>query len=289
MRLPFWIKEALHRSRALSAKKTGCTGHMTKLHRLHTVCEEAQCPNQPYCYAKPTAAFLILGDICTRNCRFCAVEHGIPSMLDSDEPMRIAAAAEAMELRYVVITSVTRDDLSDGGAHQFSSTIKAIRQRLPHACIEVLIPDFQGNESALESVLAAAPDVLNHNIETVPRLYANVRPEADYSRSIHLLTCAKKIAPHIKTKSGLMVGLGERLDEVIEVFHDLRCAGCDALTVGQYLMPTKKHLPVVEYIHPNMFIELEQRAKELGFCAVASGPLVRSSMNAEALFLNGNE
>jgi lipoic acid synthetase len=288
MRLPFWIKEALHRSRALSAK-TGSAGHMTKLHRLHTVCEEAQCPNQPYCYAKPTAAFLILGDICTRNCRFCAVEHGIPSMLDPDEPMRIAVAAEAMELRYVVITSVTRDDLSDGGAHQFSATIKAIRQRLPHTRIEVLIPDFQGNESALQSVLAAAPDVLNHNIETVPRLYAEVRPEADYSRSIHLLSCAKKIAPHIKTKSGLMVGLGERLDEVIEVFHDLRYAGCDALTIGQYLMPTKKHLPVVEYIHPDMFIELEQRAKKLGFCAVASGPLVRSSMNAEELFLNSNE
>ena len=252
--------------------------------RLHTVCEEARCPNQHYCFSKPTAAFLILGDACTRNCGFCSVEHRSPLPPDPLEPGRVAEAAADMQLRYVVITSVTRDDLPDGGAAHFAAAITAVRLRLPDARIEVLIPDFQGDRAALRTVLAARPDVLNHNVETVPRLYPDVRPQARYERSIALLKTAKEYAPHVMTKSGLMAGLGERYDEVLEVLGDLRTAGCDAVTIGQYLRPTKKHLPVVEYIHPDVFAELGLYAKALGFSSVSSGPLVRSSMNAEENF-----
>jgi lipoic acid synthetase len=212
------------------------------------------------------------------------VEHRIPSVPDPAEPALVADAAVELGLRYVVITSVTRDDLPDGGARHFAATIRAMRERVPDARIEVLIPDFCGDESALRLVLDALPDVLNHNVETVPRLYPTVRPQADYLQSLHLLRRAKELCPGVRTKSGLMVGLGEQREEIEAVLSDLREAGCDALTIGQYLRPTKKHLPVVEYIHPHVFAELELVAEKLGFCSVASGPLVRSSMNAEELF-----
>lgn len=284
MRLPDWIKEATrmqHGSRVHAR-----ADHAVRARHLHTVCEEARCPNQRYCFAKPTATFLILGDACTRNCGFCSVDHRIPCMPDPAEPRLVADAAAEMGLRHVVITSVTRDDLADGGAGHFAATIGAVRTRVPGARIEVLVPDFRGDDDALRLVLHAGPDVLNHNVETVPRLYPTVRPQADYRQSLRLLRQAKAVSPGVRTKSGLMVGLGERREEVEAVLHDLREAGCDALTIGQYLRPTKKHLPVVEYIHPDVFAEFEQIASKLGFVSVASGPLVRSSMNAEELFRN---
>jgi len=282
MRIPSWIKEATRAQRASSEKH--CADRTVRKHRLHTVCEAARCPNQRYCYAKPTATFLILGDACTRNCGFCSVSHRAPAAPDPAEPLMVADAAVAMGLRYIVITSVTRDDLPDGGAGHFAATIRAVRYRLPEARIEVLIPDFRGDGDSLRTVLDAAPDVLNHNVETVPRLYPTVRPQADYRQSLTLLRFAKELFPAVLTKSGLMVGLGEQAEEVEAVLRDLRRAGCDFLTIGQYLRPTKKHLPVVEYIHPDIFAELGQLAKTLGFRLVASGPLVRSSMNAEENF-----
>lgn len=273
MRLPEWIKTP---SSDLHTVKRVLRGH-----RLLTVCEEARCPNKGLCFSKPTATFMILGDICTRNCGFCSVKSGIPLPIDRDEPERVSKAAYEMGLRHVVITSVTRDDLFDGGASQFAETIKAVRRRLPEAKIEVLTPDFKGDESSLKTVLDAKPDVFNHNMETVRRLYYKVRPEADYERSLNVLRNAKKLFPHIKTKSGLMLGLGETIDEVIELLNDLRKVRCDFLTIGQYLRPSKKNLPVVEYIKPEIFEELKEIANDLGFKFVASGPLVRSSMNAE--------
>lgn len=273
MRLPEWIKTP---SSDLHTVKRVLRGH-----RLLTVCEEARCPNKGLCFSKPTATFMILGDICTRNCGFCSVKSGIPWPIDRDEPERVSKAAYEMGLRHVVITSVTRDDLFDGGASQFAETIKAVRRRLPEAKIEVLTPDFKGDESSLKTVLDAKPDVFNHNMETVRRLYYKVRPEADYERSLNVLRNAKKLFPHIKTKSGLMLGLGETIDEVIELLNDLRKVRCDFLTIGQYLRPSKKNLPVVEYIKPEIFEELKDIANDLGFKFVASGPLVRSSMNAE--------
>jgi lipoic acid synthetase len=224
---------------------------------------------------------MILGDHCTRDCGFCSVKSGSPSFVDAEEPERVAEAAYEMGLRYVVITSVTRDDLPDGGALQFAKTIRAVKSKLPDTKVEVLTPDFKGDVNSLKIVLDAGPDVFNHNMETIKRLYDVVRPQADYECSINVLRNAKKIAPDIKTKSGMMLGLGETLDEVIDLFKDLRNAGCDFLTVGQYLRPTKKNLPVVEYIRPEIFDEIKKKAIELGFEFVASGPLVRSSMNAE--------
>ncbi len=227
---------------------------------------------------------MILGDRCTRNCGFCSVTPDSPQPPDPTEPERVAKAAAEMGLRYVVITSVTRDDLPDGGASQFRDTILKIRQFLPHAKVEVLTPDFRGNTEALKSVLEASPDVFNHNVETVPRLYPKVRPQADYKRSLMILKKAKEIAPRIPTKSGLMVGLGETFEEVVDVMKDLRECGCDILTIGQYLQPKKENLPVVEYIHPDVFEEYKRRAYSLGFKYVASSPLVRSSMNAEQMY-----
>lgn len=276
MRLPEWIKT---KASGLHFTKT-----LLRSHGLSTVCEEARCPNKGYCFSKPTATFMILGDICTRDCGFCSVKSGRPSYVDIEEPERIAEAAWEMGLRYVVITSVTRDDLLDGGAMQFAETIRAVRRRLPGAKIEVLTPDFKGNVNALKIVLDAAPDVFNHNVETVRRLYDKVRPQADYECSLNVLKNAKTIAPDIKTKSGLMLGLGETIDEVIALFKDLRETGCDFLTVGQYLRPTKKNLPVVEYIRPETFEEIKNIALAMGFEFVASGPLVRSSMNAEEMY-----
>ncbi len=277
MKLPPWLK----------TKNTTGKHHTKQLlrkHGLSTVCEEARCPNWGHCFSKPTATFMILGDRCTRNCAFCSVTSSRPLPVDPTEPTRVAEAAKEMGLKYVVITSVTRDDLPDGGAEQFALTIKSVRELLPQARIEVLTPDFRGDLSALKRVLDAGPDVFNHNVETVPGLYPVVRPQADYNRSLFVLKKAKELSPRLPTKSGLMVGLGEKFDEVIEVMKDLRDAGCEILTIGQYLQPRKENLPVSEYIHPDVFERYREIGYQLGFSYVASAPLVRSSMNAEEMF-----
>lgn len=251
---------------------------------LHTVCEEANCPNRMECFSRKTATFMILGRVCTRNCRFCNVEGGIPEPVDDDEPEHAADAVKELGLLHSVITSVTRDDLPDGGAGHFARTIRAIRDKCPGTIVEVLIPDFKGDKAALETVVKAAPDIINHNVETVPRLYRGVRPQACYERSLQVLQNVKSMNDKIYTKSGIMVGLGESRDEVIEVFKDLRDAGCDFLTVGQYLAPSEKHYPVKEYVHPDVFADYRQIALDVGFAYAASSPLVRSSYNAsEAL------
>jgi lipoyl synthase len=248
--------------------------------KLNTVCEEAHCPNIGECWHHGTATFMILGDVCTRNCPYCAVAHGRPVGLDTAEPARVAHAAQQMQLRYVVITSVDRDDLPDGGASIFADTIREIRQRVPSCRIEVLIPDFQGKEEPLRAVLDAGPDILNHNTETVPRLYRTARPGGRYPRTLELLDRARRYAPHIPTKSGLMVGLGEEWDELVATLADLRSAGCGILTIGQYLSPSAAHLPVVRYYHPEEFDMLKTTALSMGFGHVESGPLVRSSYHA---------
>ena len=258
--------------------------HLVKNQGLSTVCQEAMCPNQFECFGKGTATFMILGDRCSRNCRFCAVGHGPIGLPDPDEPRRVAEAVRAMGLRYCVITSVTRDDLSDGGAAHFAATIEAVRGHNPETLIEVLIPDLQGDPQALAEVLAARPTVLNHNLETVERLYPRVRPEADYRRSLALLREAKQLAPDGVTKCGIMVGLGETVEELTGLFVDLRQTGCDILTIGQYLQPSANHLPVERFLPPAEFIDLEERAKQAGFLAVAAAPFVRSSYQAEALY-----
>jgi lipoic acid synthetase len=248
--------------------------------KLHTVCEEAQCPNIGECWAHGTATFMILGDVCTRACAYCAVAHGRPGPIDVDEPMRIANAIESLDLRYVVITSVDRDDVRDGGASIFAETIRRTRAQVPDCRIEVLIPDFQGDEDALRTVLEAQPDVLNHNTETVPRLYRMARSGGRYSRTLELLARTRKHAPNIPTKTGLMVGLGEEHDELVGTFRDLHEAGAQILTIGQYLRPTLEHAPIARYYHPDEFRELKRIALELGFVQVDSGPLVRSSYHA---------
>jgi lipoic acid synthetase len=247
---------------------------------LHTICEEARCPNITECWGYRTASFLILGDTCTRNCGFCSVITGRPSGVDWGEPARLAAAVEKLGLQHIVVTSVTRDDLADGGAAIFAMTIRKIRQRAPACGIEVLIPDFQGNWGALHVVMEARPDILNHNTETVPRLYRRVRPKAKYQQTLELLRLAKQLRPDVLTKSGLMVGLGETEHELLAVFEDLRRQGVDILTVGQYLRPTRDHLPVERHYHPDEFARLKERALALGFGHVESGPLVRSSYHA---------
>ena len=251
---------------------------------LHTVCQEAHCPNQLECFGNRTATFMILGDHCTRNCTFCAVAHGSQETPDPDEPKRVAEAVSHLGLKYVVLTSVTRDDLPDGGAAHFASTIKAIREMGDEILVEVLVPDFKGSVQALAKVLAAAPAVLNHNVETVPRLYSAVRPQAEYERSLHVLAEVKRLTPDTVSKSGFMVGLGEKREEVSTLIRDLRKVGCDLLTIGQYLSPSKGHHPVVEYISPNIFQAFKVEAQSLGFLAVASGPYVRSSYQAEGLY-----
>jgi lipoic acid synthetase len=277
LRLPDWIK-----IRASAGQHD--TKQLLRRRGLTTVCEAARCPNIGGCFSKPTAAFMILGSKCTRHCGFCSVESSCPEAPDPEEPDKVADAAAEMGLRYVVITSVTRDDLPDGGAGHFAETIKSVRRRLPHARIEVLTPDFQGRLDDLKTVLNAGPDVFNHNIETVPRLYSLVRPFADYQRSLYLLANAREFAPRTHTKSGLMLGLGEKLEEIIGVFSDLRNAGCDFITVGQYLRPSKSNLAVVEYVTPDVFETLRLRAVSMGFKYAASAPLVRSSMNAEEMY-----
>lgn len=278
MPLPEWIRTETRSSARHSAK------NLLRKYKLSTVCEEARCPNQGVCFSKPVATFMILGDYCTRRCGFCAVKGGVPSEPDPEEPQRVAGAVAEMGLRYVVITSVTRDDLPDGGAAHFAVTVRAIRKRNPDTGVEVLTPDFKGDRAALRTVLDSEPVVFNHNVETVERLYGSVRPQAEYKRSLLLLRSAKEIAPRARTKSGLMLGLGETTDEVVALFRNLRDAGCDFLTLGQYLRPSKRNLPVVEYVLPAVFEDLKERALDLGFEFVASGPLVRSSMNAEEMY-----
>jgi lipoyl synthase len=247
---------------------------------LHTVCEEAQCPNIGECWHHGTATFMILGDVCTRACAYCAVAHGRPDPLDPVEPVRVAEAIRTLDLNYVVITSVDRDDLADGGASVFAATIRETRARLPGCRIEVLIPDFQGDRSALHAVLDARPDILNHNTETVPRLYKMARSGGRYSRTLELLDRSRQYAPDIPTKTGLMVGLGEERDEILATLRDLRSVGCGILTIGQYLRPSLQHAPIVRYYHPDEFADLKGIALEMGFVHVESGPLVRSSYHA---------
>jgi lipoyl synthase len=248
---------------------------------LHTVCESARCPNMGECWEHRTATFMILGNICTRACGFCAVPSGRPiGPPDEDEPDRVARAVDRMGLRYAVVTSVNRDDQPDGGAAIFAATIRAIRERVPGCKVEVLIPDFRGVWPALETVLEARPDVLNHNVETVPRLYSQVRKAAVYERSLELLLRAKQFAPRTPTKTGMMLGLGERREEVLASMEDLVRQGTDILTIGQYLQPTPEHLPVIRFVHPDEFAEYKQWGERIGFRHVESGPLVRSSYHA---------
>ncbi len=272
--LPPWIRVRLRQGQDL-ARLRGLLRDAT----LHTVCEEARCPNLWECWNRGTATFMILGDICTRSCGFCAVKTGRPRDVDWGEPRRVAEAVRAMGLKHAVVTSVNRDELDDGGAWVFAETIHAIRRLNPDCTVEVLIPDFQGSEAALLTVLDAAPDLLNHNTETVPRLHPAVRPQARYDRSLELLARAK--ACGARTKTGMMAGLGETVDELLTVFADLRDVGCDILTVGQYLQPTREHLPVVRYYAPEEFVMLKNAALALGFAHVEAGPLVRSSYHAE--------
>jgi lipoic acid synthetase len=248
--------------------------------KLHTVCEEARCPNIGECWHHGTATFMILGDVCTRACSYCAVAHGRPATVDAAEPERVAHAIQTLGLNYVVITSVDRDDLADGGASIFAQTIRETRARLSTCRIEVLIPDFQGNDAALHSVLDARPDVLNHNTETVPRLYRMARSGGRYSRTLGLLDRSRHHAPDIPTKTGVMVGLGEEPDELVATFKDLRSVGCGILTIGQYLRPSISHAPMARYYHPDEFAALRRVALDLGFVHVEAGPMVRSSYHA---------
>jgi lipoic acid synthetase len=279
LRLPDWIKTK-HSAGLHNTKR------LLRTYGLSTVCEEARCPNAGECFSKPTATFMILGSKCTRDCGFCSVESSPPEPVDMEEPSKIAAAAREMGLRYIVITSVTRDDLHDGGAGHFAKTVYTVKRQLPEAKVEVLTPDFQGNSDSVQTVLNSGPDVYNHNIETVPGLYPVVRPLADYRRSLRVLETAKKRAPGTHIKSGLMLGFGEKMAEVMNVLGDLRNAGCDIITIGQYLRPSKRNIPVVEYIRPDVFESLRLSALAMGFTYAASAPLVRSSMNAEEMYNN---
>jgi lipoyl synthase len=249
---------------------------------LHTVCEEAHCPNIGECWGHRTATFMLLGDTCTRNCGFCAVRHGRPISVDREEPERVAQAVARLGLRHVVVTSVNRDDLEDGGSGHFAATARAIKELIPTARVEVLVPDFQGNRAAVRTVVESPIDILNHNIETVPRLYKRVRPGASYSRSLEVLAEGRRVRPGCLTKAGLMLGLGETLVEITNVFTDLRAVDCDILTLGQYLRPSAEHLPIERYVTPDEFAALKEEALAVGFRHVESGPLVRSSYHAWA-------
>ncbi|HZG15944.1 MAG TPA: lipoyl synthase [Candidatus Bathyarchaeia archaeon] len=277
-RKPEWLKINLVSGEELANFRELKKTMRTKT--LHTVCEEAKCPNIHECWANRTATFMILGDICTRACRFCAVKTGLPTELDLAEPERVAEAAVDMGLKHVVVTSVARDDLADGGASIFAETIKAIRARLPLTTVEVLIPDFQGNWDALKVVMDAKPDVLNHNIEAVRRLSDRVRARAKYDRTLELLKRAKEMQPTIPTKSSLMIGVGETFEEILETMDDLRAVDVNIMTIGQYLQPTKKHLAVEKYYHPDEFSALKIEGMSRGFSHVEAGPLVRSSYHA---------
>ena len=274
--IPPWI-----RTRVVEGENFKELKQLVQARKLHTVCEEAKCPNIFDCWSRRTATFMILGDVCTRACRFCAVTSGRPAELDIGEPLRVAESVAQLGLRHAVITSVDRDDLADGGAGMFARTIKAIRRRSSATTIEVLTPDFQGDLAAVQTVVEARPDIFNHNTETVPRLYARIRPKAVYANSLALLQHVKRLAPEMVTKSGLMVGLGETEDELRDVFRNMRAHDIDVLTVGQYLRPSKKHAEVARYYRPEEFVELKQQAMEMGFAHVEAGPLVRSSYHAD--------
>src|SRR3989339_601048 len=274
---PHWLRIKLSTGKNFNEIKG-----ILRENKLHTVCEEALCPNIGECFEQRTATFLILGDTCTRQCGFCAVKKGSPFGLDDGEPLRIAEAVKKMNLQYVVITSVTRDDLTDGGASVYEQTIQCIREYVKDCMVEVLIPDFGGSSESLEIILNARPDILNHNIETVPRLYPQVRPMADYERSLKLLKHAKETIHGVTTKSGLMLGLGEEWNEIISVMQAIRDAGCDILTLGQYLSPKKDALPIRRYYTPEEFEILKIEGERMGFLHVESGPLVRSSYHAKA-------
>ena len=276
-RLPSWLKRTLP-----PGNGNFYTQELLRELRLETVCENARCPNRPECYARRTATFMILGNVCTRPCGFCSVHKGRPDELEDDEPGRVAEAAHRLELRHVVITSVTRDDLPDGGADHFRRCVLAVRERTG-AAVEVLTPDFQGDWDAVDTVLQAAPEVYNHNMETVPRLYRKARGRASYQGSLNLLAHVKRRRPEMVTKSGLMLGLGETTEELFDVLADLRAADCDTLTLGQYLAPTLKHIPVARYVPPEEFDELAARARTLGFRKVVAGPFVRSSYHADEM------
>lgn len=276
-RKPPWL-----RARAPTDPRVQALKQLLREEGLHTVCEEASCPNLGECFAHGTATFMIMGDLCTRRCPFCDVAHGRPQPLDAGEPEHLANAIERMALRYVVITSVDRDDLRDGGAAHFAACIAAVRARKPDIRIEILVPDFRGRmERALDALLVAPPDVFNHNLETVPRLYLKVRPGSDYAWSLDLIRRFKAAQPNVPTKSGLMLGLGETLEEVQAVMRDLRAHDCDMLTLGQYLQPSRAHLPVERFVEPAEFAALAEYGRELGFANVASAPLVRSSYHAD--------
>ncbi|MEN9433060.1 MAG: lipoyl synthase [Pseudomonadota bacterium] len=276
-RKPSWI-----RAQAPTSPQVKNLKQILRDQKLHTVCEEAACPNLGECFTKGTATFMIMGDICTRRCPFCDVAHGRPQPLDENEPTNMAETIKAMGLRYVVITSVDRDDLRDGGAEHFVKCIEQTRALSPNIQIEILTPDFRGRmDIALDIMKKAPPDVFNHNLETVPRLYKKARPGADYQYSLNLIKEFKALFPDIPTKSGLMLGLGEEMGEVLEVMRDLRAHNCDMLTLGQYLQPSRDHLPVEKFIHPDEFAELARLGQEMGFSHVASGPMVRSSYHAD--------
>jgi len=275
-RKPDWLKVRLPAGNGYNRLKK-----LMREQGLHTVCEEAMCPNIGECWNRGTATFLLMGDTCTRSCGFCHIKTGRPQALDEDEPRRVAESVWAMNLSHCVLTSVNRDELPNGGAHIFANTIREIRQRLPHCTIEVLIPDFKGNRAALKEVMDARPEILNHNTETVPRLYRTVRPQANYRQTLNVLSNAKILDPGTITKSGIMVGLGETKEEVWAVMRDLREHQLDILTIGQYLRPSPLHLPVYRYVHPSEFQAFHDIGLELGFRWVESGPLVRSSYHAE--------
>jgi len=275
---PEWLKVKYRKN-----ENTGDVEEYLRKLSLHTVCQEANCPNIGECFNKKTATFMILGKYCTRNCTFCNVKKNIPQPVDSKEPLHIAEAVKKWQLKYIVITSVTRDDLPDGGAGHFADVIKTIREVNTGVSVEVLIPDFQGNLNALRKVVEAGPDVLNHNVETVPRLYSEVRPMAIYNRSLELIANVKILNDRLLTKSGIMLGLGETHEEIIDVFKDLRRADCDFITIGQYLAPSKLHHPVIKYCPPDIFENYKKLALEAGFKGAASAPLVRSSYNADEM------
>jgi len=277
---PAWLKKSLPKGGDYQKVR-----NLLSKAKLHTVCQEANCPNMFECFSKNTSTFMILGSVCTRNCQFCNILNKPPEPVDPDEPLRVAKTAKDLKLKYVVITSVTRDDLEDGGASHFAATIKAIKSLLSDSIkVEVLIPDFQGNIKALKIVVNAKPDVLNHNIETIPSLYQTARPQANYRQSLELLKNVKSIDPQMPVKSGIMVGLGETIQELEQTMKDLFSHGCNIITIGQYLQPTKAHLKVEKYYSPDEFTILEKKAKQIGFTKIASGPFVRSSYNASDLF-----
>lgn len=277
-RKPPWLLKKIERT-----DETRQVKHLLRDLGLNTVCEEASCPNLSECFGRGTATFMIGGDRCTRRCHYCDVTTGRPQPLDPTEPRRVAEATRRLNLRYVVVTAVARDDVKDGGAAHFAATIRQIRAAMPQTQIEVLIPDFKGQRDALQTVLDAAPDVLNHNIETVRRIFDDVRPQGDYDRTLELLQRSRQIAPLVPTKSGFMVGLGETTTEVFETMRDLRAAGVDLVTIGQYLQPSKQHVAVAEYITPETYAEYRRYGKELGFRATFAGPFVRSSFHAGEL------